>query len=237
MSNSATAILTELQALADSERAAVSRSFFKTGKGQYGEGDEFLGIRVPDLRRLARTHRQTSLDDVAQLLASPYHEARLVGLLIMVYAFEKAADAGRTSIFNCYLQNLARINNWDLVDLSAPNIVGEYLGPGRHALLARLAKSERLWDRRIAILATFAFIRRGYYDETLRIAKLLLHDGHDLIHKAVGWMLREVGKRDYRREEAFLKQYAAVMPRTMLRYAVERFPPANREAFMTMQSS
>lgn len=235
MTDSATAILTELKARSDSATAAQAQRYFKTGKGEYGEGDRFLGIRAQPLRQLAKAHRETALDDVVRLLASPYHEARSVALLILVHAYQKGDAARRAAIFDLYLRNTARINGWDLVDVSAPHIVGAHLGPGRHALLTRLAKSKSLWERRIAMLATMSFIRHDYYDETLRIARLLLHDEHDLIHKAVGWMLREIGNRDRACEETFLREYAAVMPRTMLRYAIEKFPEPLRRQYLRVR--
>jgi 3-methyladenine DNA glycosylase AlkD len=232
MSNSAAVISRTLQAAGDTERAVHAQRYFKTGKGQYGEGDVFLGIRVPELRRFAVMFSDTAHGELVELLQSPFHEARLLALLILVRGYQRGDSSQRKAIFDLYLANTTWINNWDLVDLSAPNIVGGQLGPGKHALLTRLAKSTSLWERRIAILATAAFIRAGYYDETLRISALLLHDEHDLIHKAVGWMLREVGKKDRAVEEQFLEQHAAHMPRTMLRYAIEKFPPALRSHYM-----
>ena len=237
MPNSAAVISKTLQAAGDAERAAHSQRFFKTGKGQYAEGDVFLGIRVPELRRFAATFSDTSAGELVKLLHSPFHEARLLALLILVRGYQRGDSSRRKAIFDLYRSNTRWINNWDLVDLSAPNIVGGQLGPGRHALLTRLAKSTSLWERRISILATAAFIRAGYYDETLRISAMLLHDDQDLIHKAVGWMLREVGKKDRAVEEEFLREHHDVMPRTMLRYAIEKFPPALRARYMLRKSS
>jgi 3-methyladenine DNA glycosylase AlkD len=187
---------------------------------------------VPAARAVAKAHAALPLPDIRKLLRSPYHEARLVALLIMVRAHQRGDQATRDRLHRLYLENTRYVNNWDLVDLSAGYLVGMHLGPGKHALLAQLAKSKLLWERRIAIIATFAFIREDYFDETLRIARLLLRDEHDLIHKAVGWMLREVGKRDQALEQRFLDEHAAVMPRTMLRYAIERFTPKLRAHYM-----
>ncbi len=233
------AVEAALAALANPTQAQTSAWFFKTGPGDYGEGDQFRGIRVPVLRKLARQARELRHDEVIALLHSPYHEDRLLALLIWVAQFERGDEATRTRIFDAYLDNTASINNWDLVDSSAPQIVGAYLyAAGRvhdEPLLTRLAQSSLLWERRIAIMATFTFIRQGSYDETLRLADLLLHDPHDLIHKAVGWMLREVGLRDLALEETFLAPRYTTMPRTMLRYAIEKFPQARRQAYLKGQ--
>ena len=228
----AATITAELEARANPETAKALQRFFKTGKGEYAEGDRFLGLKVPASREVAKAHSALSLAEIEKLLRSPYHEARLVALLIMVRGHQRGDQATRDRLHRLYLENTRYVNNWDLVDLSAAYLVGTHLGPGRHALLTRLAKSELIWERRIAIIATFAFIREGYFDETLRIAKLLLRDAHDLIHKGVGWMLREVGKRDQAVEQRFLDQHARVMPRTMLRYAIERFSPKLRAHYM-----
>lgn len=229
---SAALVLRELQALRNPDRALVSQRFFKTGPGQYGEGDRFLGLDVPTLRGLAKEHAQLPSTDCAKLLASAWHEARLLALLIMVEQYPCADAAQQTAIYKLYMSSTERINNWDLVDASAEHIVGAYLQGRSRAPLLRLARAKDLWQRRIAILATFHYIKQGEFAETLRIAELLLHDEHDLIHKAVGWMLREIGKRDRSVEEAFLKVRAANMPRTMLRYAIERFTPALRQRYM-----
>jgi 3-methyladenine DNA glycosylase AlkD len=223
-----------LQSLANPTQAALLRSFFKTGKGQYGEGDQFLGIKVPVLRSLVKPHQDLSASDLRRLLHSPIHEYRFVALMIWVYRFEHTQDpAQQGDIFQNYLANTRWINNWDLVDCSAPNIVGGYLLSRDRKILYSLAKSDNLWERRIAILATFAFIRQGESADTFAIADILLQDSHDLIHKAVGWMLREVGKRiSEPAEQAFLLPRAASMPRTMLRYAIERFSPQDRQRFM-----
>lgn len=213
--------------------AAKSRRFFKTGKGEYGEGDKFLGIRVPVLRRLCREYRGAPLRTALELLKSPFHEARLLALLMLVDRYERSRDDGeRGAIYRAYLRHTARINNWDLVDCSAPRIVGAHLLDKDRAPLYRLARSKSLWERRIAIMATFSFIRDDDFSDTLRIAELLLRDGEDLIHKAAGWMLREVWKRDPDALKIFLAQHAREMPRVMLRYAVEKLPPGERRAWL-----
>jgi 3-methyladenine DNA glycosylase AlkD len=264
----------QLQALGDAVTAAQSMRFFKTGPGQYGEGDLFLGIRVPVLRRMAKELINTPLDETIQLLQSPFHEARMLALLIWVYQAKRGDKT--LPLYRAYLANTARINNWDLVDVSAEHIIGRHLFeryyappypveskrnvehasrirervsaqkhrlpriPGKPVLqyssalppLTRLAKSDSLWERRIAILSTFHFIRRNDFADTLAIAELLLNDKEDLMHKAVGWMLREVGKRNREVEEAFLLPRCQQMPRTMLRYAIERFPEPLRLAYL-----
>lgn len=235
MTDSAAAITKALKSLANEEIAAGSRRFFKTGAGQYGEGDEFLGIRVPEQRRVAKAYERAPLSEVEKLLHSPYHEVRLVALLILVRQFERGTDDHRQAVFDLYLSNTHRINNWDLVDLSAPNIVGAHLGPGEHRLLTRLAQSDSLWERRIAVLATLWFIRRGYHSETLRLATILMRDPADLIHKAVGWMLREVGKKDVSVLERFLEEYGDRLPRTALRYAIERLPESKRREYLALR--
>ena len=205
--------------------------FFKTGPGEYGEGDRFLGISVPAVRKVATACRDLSLPAIADLLRSPWHEERLLALLLLVRQYTDGTPAHRDAIYRLYIRSTAHINNWDLVDCSA-SIVGVHLHKSGRMQLRRLARSSSLWERRIAIVATYAYTRRGEFDETLRIAALLLNDPHDLIHKAVGWMLREVGKRDRAVEEAFLRTHARRMPRTMLRYAIERFPAAQRRRFL-----
>jgi 3-methyladenine DNA glycosylase AlkD len=225
-----------LRRRASPEKAKVLARFFKTGKGEYGEGDQFLGVVVPDQRAVAKEHKALSLPDIRLLLHSPIHEHRLTALLILTYQFPKATPPARKRIFDFYLANTARVNNWDLVDLSAPNIVGAFLlGKPRRRLYA-LARSAALWERRIAIVATHAFIRNGEYGDTLAIAAALLGDRHDLLHKAVGWMLREVGKRDEAVLENFLRRHAATMPRTALRYAIERMPEGKRRRYLAMKN-
>jgi len=222
----------ELRGLASPEVAHIQQSFFKTGKGQYGEGDVFLGIKVPVLRVLAKQHRDAGLDTVAVLLDSRYHEERVFALLLLMQFYQRADDAGKQAAFDLYLGSTHRINNWDLVDISAPHIVGRHLEDRPRKVLQRMAKSASLWERRIAIIATFHFIRLNDFADTLQIARTLLRDEHDLMHKAVGWMLREVGKRDLSTEEAFLKAHYQSMPRTMLRYAIERFPEQKRKNYL-----
>lgn len=228
----AAAIRKHLRRLADGKRAAISARFFKTGPGEYGEGDRFVGIRVPVLRRLARHYQATPVDQIRVLLASPVHEQRLLALLLLVRAFGQADPAGQRKIYRLYLAQLRWINNWDLVDSSAGPIVGAYLQDRSRKPLHRLARSKNLWRRRIAVLATFHFIKNREYAETLALAKLLLKDQEDLIHKAVGWMLREIGKRDRTSLEKFLRRHHQTMPRTMLRYAIERLPKAMRRRYL-----
>jgi len=211
----------DIQKLADPERAKHSLRFFKTAPGEYGEGDKFLGLTVPQCRQLVRKYKDLSLLNTTRLLHSPYHEERLIALLILVHNFPKDPK----KIYDLYLKSTKYINNWDLVDLTAPRIVGEYLLDKPVDILFKLAKSKSLWERRITILATFAFIYQGNPKPTLKIAEMLLHDKEDLIHKAVGWMLREVGKRCSQKSLTdFLNQHYKVMPRTMLRYSIERLP-------------
>ena len=222
----------ELHALANKRTAEILQRFFKTGPGEYGEGDRFLGIRVPQLRALVRRFRLLAHEHVLNLLHSPWHEQRLLALLLLVEQYRHGTDAERDAIYRAYLENTHYINNWDLVDSSAEHIVGSHLDPGKLAVLEELARSESLWERRIAMLATFHWIKQGQFRPALRMAKLLLKDPHDLIHKAVGWMLREVGKRDVTVEEKFLREHYRNMPRTMLRYAIERLPERRRRQYM-----
>jgi 3-methyladenine DNA glycosylase AlkD len=226
------AIHRRMKTLGRSSHTAVLRRFFKTGAGHYGAGDRFLGIRVPMLRKLAREYQALSFRNVAALLKSPWHEERLLALFILVQQYARGDAARRDAIYRLYMSSTFRINNWDLVDCSAAHIVGAHLRQSDRTDLRRLAKSSLLWERRIAIMATFQYIKCRHFDTTLSVARLLLDDPHDLIHKAVGWMLREIGKRDRAVEEAFLRLYAGRMPRTMLRYAIERFPPALRRRYL-----
>jgi 3-methyladenine DNA glycosylase AlkD len=224
-----------LRALADPDVAAFLARYFRTGPGEYGEGDRFLGIRVPVLRTLSREFRGMRADAAAELLRSEWHEERLMALLILVDAFDRGDAAVREEIFHLYLCHTRWVDNWDLVDLSAPRVVGAFLEDGDRGVLEGLARSESVWERRIAVLATFHFIRRGELSDTLRMARALLDDPHDLIHKAVGWMLREVGKRDLAALDTFLREHAGRMPRTMLRYATEKLPEAQRRAFRAVR--
>ena len=223
---------TALDALRDPAIAASSQRFFKSGPGEYGEGDRFLGIRVPVLRRLARMHRSLPLDQVVEHLRSVWHEERLLALLILVEQDRRGSAESRERIHSTYLGHTRFVNNWDLVDTSAEHLVGAHVGPDDLTLLERLAGSSSVWERRIAMLATFHWTKQGVSEPALRIANLLLDDPHDLIHKAVGWMVREVGKRDPQRVEAFLAERYRRMPRTMLRYAVERLPEARRQRYL-----
>jgi 3-methyladenine DNA glycosylase AlkD len=225
-------IVEDLDKLKDPEKARVLSRFFKTGKGEYGEGDIFLGIPVPLQRKVARKYPGLSLEDAQGLLSSKIHEHRLVALLILIFKYRRSDGKGKSEIFDFYLKNTSGINNWDLVDLSAQHIIGDYLLMSDRSLLQKLAQSKNFWERRIAIMSTFAFIRNQQFEDTLRIAAMLMHDKHDLIHKAVGWMLREVGKRDGEQLERFLKKYSGVMPRTMLRYSIERFDEGKRKAYL-----
>jgi 3-methyladenine DNA glycosylase AlkD len=218
--------------VASPERAKTNRWFFKTGPGQYGEGDRFLGVSLPALRQLARQYERLSRRDVVQLMKSPWHEERLLALLILIRQYAHRDERGRQAIHQLYLRHRRWINNWDLVDVSASQLVGAHLAGGDRRLLRRLARSRSLWERRIAMIATYHYIRRNDFADALVIAGLLVDDMHDLIHKAVGWMLREVGKRDRHVEERFLRKHAARMPRTMLRYAVERFPERLRVRYL-----
>ena len=269
MTSTAKHIRTSLTTYASPEKARLYARFFKTGKGEYGEGDRFLGITVPDVRRVAKAYyKQVTLNIIQKLIQSPYHEMRLCALVMLVYQYNIADDSSKQQINTFYLRNTKFINNWDLVDLTAPNIVGDFLlknisvtedtyfaqttgfsrGVRRKQntvsreklpiILVELSRSQSLWERRIAILSTFAFIRAGRHQEAFDIAEILLHDKHDLIHKAVGWMLREVGKRaDQKLLCAFLDKHADTMPRTMLRYAIEHLTSQKRKYYMHLKKS
>lgn len=221
-----------LAALGNSDAAAFAQRYFKTGPGEYGEGDRFRGIRGPVLRKLAKECLNLPMGEVERLLHAKFHEDRALALLILVGQFAKADAARRAAIYELYLSNTRFINGWDLVDVSAPGVVGAFLLDKDRRPLRKLAKSPVLWERRIAIIATQHFIRRGDFSETLRIARILLLDREDLIHKAVGWMLREVGNRDRQLEEGFLRLHYQRMPRTMLRYAIEKFPEPLRQKYL-----
>lgn len=227
----------KLKALSSPEAAKSAARFFKTGPGQYGEGDTFIGIKVPTLRTISREFRLMSLDEIELLLQSPIHEERHLALMILVLQVAKSDDAKRKAAFDCYLRNTQFINNWDLVDCSAPEIVGGFLMSRSRKPLLKLAKSKSLWERRIAIVSTQHFIRHSDLGDTLTISRMLLKDKENLIHKAAGWMLREVGKKDQAVLEGFLDQHATAMPRTMLRYAIERFTPTRRQAYLGAKDS
>lgn len=236
---SAQSIQDELARAADPQKAALYPKFFKTGPGEYAEGDVFLGVTVPEQRRIARRNKALPLEQVHELVHSKVHEHRFTGFVILVEQFERADAPGRERLFAFCREHLAGLNNWDLVDTVAPKLIGAYLleHPELQPLLYEYAHSPVLWERRIAILSTLAFIRAGQYADTLKLAEVLLHDEHDLIHKAVGWMLREVGNKDLASEESFLDRHAGEMPRTMLRYAIEKFPKAKREHYMKSSPS
>lgn len=222
----------ELEAYIDPVKREYLPNFFKTGKGQYGEGDKFLGVVVPNTRLVAKKHKEEPFEVMAGLLQSEWHECRLCALLMLVERFKKSAEKERKVIYDFYLMQTAHINNWDLVDLSAPYIVGEYLKDKPREDLYRLADSTLLWDQRIAVVATVTLIRNNDFIDILRLAELLLHHPHDLMQKAVGWMLREMGKRDKDLLLQFLDKYALDMPRTMLRYSIEKLTEEERRHYM-----
>ena len=222
----------DLLQLANEQIAEHSQRFFKTGKSEYGEGDIFLGIRVPLLRRLVKKYRGISITEVHKLLHSKFHEERLLAVLMLVQLFKSADESVQKQVYDLYLENTEFINNWDIVDISAAKIVGAHLHEKDKAPLSDLVQSKNLWERRIAIISTFYFIRQNEFDDTLKIAKILLNDKEDLIHKAVGWMLREVGKREIELEEEFLQEHYKIMPRTMLRYAIEKFTETSRKMYL-----
>jgi 3-methyladenine DNA glycosylase AlkD len=222
----------ELSFYTNFEKANLLQRFFKTGKGQYGEGDIFLGIIVPDTRKVAKKYTELSFLEIKKILYSKIHEERLCALLILVEKFNKSDKTEQRQVFDFYIKNVKQVNNWDLVDLSAPKIVGEYLLNKPKDILYRFAKSNNLWQKRIAIISTFTFIKNERYNDTFRIADILMKDKHDLIHKAVGWMLREVGKKNLRKEEGFLKKHYKSMSRTMLRYAIEKFSEEKRIKYL-----
>tara|TARA_B100000959_G_C14894983_1_gene588367 strand:- start:622 stop:1326 length:705 start_codon:yes stop_codon:yes gene_type:complete len=225
-------IVDHLHSLANPEIAEHSRRFFKTARGEYGYGDKFLGIRVPVIRQSVKKYKTAPLSVVKKILQSEYHEIRLFALLLLVLQFSKGSSDEQEKIYTVYLKNTRQINNWDLVDTSAHHIVGKYLENKDKSILYKLSKSSSLWERRIAIISTFQFIRNNKFKETLQISTQLLNDREDLIHKAVGWMLREVGKRNLARETGFLKSHYKTMPRTMLRYAIEKFSKKERQKYL-----
>ncbi|MBA1443948.1 MAG: DNA alkylation repair protein [Chromatiales bacterium] len=216
-------------------KAEILQRFFKTGPGEYGEGDRFYGVVVPDQRKVARQFKTLALPVVEQLLQSAFHEERLTALFILIQQFEKGDLAAKKRIYQTYVRHMKHINNWDLVDSSAPHIIGAWLEQRDRSQLYEWADSDDLWQRRIAMLATFSYIKNGEFEDALHIAEKLLDDSHDLIHKAVGWMLREIGKRDLPREIHFLDRHAATMPRTMLRYAIEKLPESQRQAYLKLK--
>ncbi len=221
-------LIKELDQTGNSAKAQILCGFFKTGKGQYGEGDIFLGITVPQSRKIAKKYKKLDFDELEKLLHSKIHEHRLIALLILLEKFQEE----KKLTYEFYLKNILQVNNWDLVDSSADKIIGEFLFSKNKKLLYEFARSKNLWIRRISIISTFNFIKKGKFSETLKISEMLLDDKHDLIHKAVGWMLREVGKRNQEVEEEFLKKHYKKMPRTMLRYAIERFSVEKKKFYM-----
>ena len=222
----------ELETYADPVKREYLPRFFKTGKGEYGEGDKFLGVVVPNTRTVAKQHKDAPFAVMAELLQSQWHECRLCALLMLVERFKKSSEKERKLIYDFYLSQTARINNWDLVDLSAPGIVGEYLKDKSRDDLYRLADGALLWEKRIAVVSTYTLIKNGDFTDILALSERLLHHPHDLMRKAVGWMLREMGKRDKDLLVQFLEKHSKVMPRTMLRYAIEKFPEEERKEFM-----
>jgi 3-methyladenine DNA glycosylase AlkD len=228
-------LLLDVKQLADPEKAKLYGRFFKTAPGQYGAGDKFLGLNVPSQHLISKKYNRLSLSHIHELLASVYHEHRVIGLMILLLQFTKATPKDRKTFFDFYLAHTVKVNNWDLVDISAPTLVGDYLQDRDKAVLYRLAISNTVWERRIAIISTLTFIRHGQYMDTLEISKMLLADRHDLIHKAVGWMLREVGKRDLSALTTFLDHHFSRMPRTSLRYAIEKFPPSLRAHYLALR--
>lgn len=231
---SAQTVFQSLRALADPDRAAHNARYMQARPGGYGEGDQFLGIKVPELRRVAKAHRTLDFDDIAELVESPFHEVRLTGFFILIHRFRTRDKSAKEQAYEFCLQHLGRLDNWDLVDSVAPHILGVHMRahPDQKQRLYHWARSADLWERRIAMLSTKEFIRQREFDDALAIAELLLDDAHDLIHKAVGWMLREIGERDRACAESFLDAHGQSMPRTMLRYAIEKFPPERRKYYM-----
>jgi len=220
--------------LTDFEQAKVLQKFFKTGKGEYGEGDVFLGLNSQQIKDVAKKFQNLNLKNIQELINSKIHDERMCGLRILLHQYKKAKKdyVKKRKIFEFYLDNSKKINNWDLVDVSAPNIVGDFLLRENTGILKKFAISENLWEKRIAIVSTYAFIKNKNFGETLAISDILLNDEHDLIHKAVGWMLREIGKRNKNVLEIFLKERYKKMPRTMLRYAIEKFPDGERKKYL-----
>lgn len=222
----------ELKQLGNKEHATRLQKYFKTGRGEYGEGDRFIGIRVPALRKIVKKYREISIGEASEFIKSPFHEERLFSLLVLVDLFKKANDKDKKKIYTLYLSNTKFINNWDLVDASAGHIIGAYLLTRDKKPIYLLARSKNIWERRISIMSTSHFIEYNKFVDTLNIAEILFGDEEDLIHKAVGWMLREIGKRDFELEERFLGKYYKGMPRTMLRYAIEKFPEEKRQGYL-----
>lgn len=223
----------ELRRVSDKEKAKILQGFFKTAPGEYGHGDIFIGLTVPQIRKIANEHKTIKLKDVLALLKSPIHEERLLSLIVMVSKFKEGTSSDKKQIYEAYLKNTKYINNWDLVDLTAHAIVGAFLKDSKREKLYELVRSKNLWERRIAVISTFYFIKSNSFDDSLKIAEILLNDKEDLIHKATGWMLREVAKKDKGLVEDFLLEHHGRMPRTMLRYAIERFPEKERKRYLS----
>lgn len=232
MMTSLSALKKKVRTKAKKDRAKTNAWFFKTGKGEYGEGDKFLGLTMPEQRAVARQFRDLSLKEVERLLKGVWHEERMIGLLILVHRYEAGTEVEKEKIFAYYIKHRHAVNNWDLVDVTTPSIIGDFLYTRNKDLLYTYARSKNLWERRIAIVATYPFIKRGLLQDTFRISKLLLNDTEDLIHKAVGWMLREVGKQDRKKLERFLTKHIQELPRTTLRYAIEHFPEEKRQEYL-----
>lgn len=230
-------IIAALEARGSAEKAANSAWFFKTGEGQYGYGDKFIGVSVPEQRIIAKEFKDLSLREIQNLLNSKFHECRLTALIILVNQFKKANEKTRKEIFDFYIANTKNINNWDLVDSSASQIVGAYLLDKDRKLLYKFARSNSMWERRISVISTFAFIDQNQFDDSLEIAKILINDAEDLMHKAVGWMLREMGKRDLQTLTNYLNLNAHLLPRTSLRYAIEKYPEATRKRFLAIKKA
>ena|ERR1035437_6911523 len=222
----------QLRLFADVEKATLLQRFFKTGKGEYGEGDIFLGVMVPYTRKVAKKFTDLTLPEIKELLYSKIHEERLCAFILLEEKYRKADEAGRKKVFDFYIKNAKQANSWDLVDLFAPKIAGDYLMNKDKSILYKFAVSKNLWEKRISILSTFWFIKYNKFKDSFKIAEILMNDKHDLMHKAVGWMLREIGKRNLAKEEKFLRKYYKNMPRTMLRYAIEKFPEDKRKQYL-----
>lgn len=228
MKNDLTKLKNNLKRKSDADRSQNLSRFFKTGKGEYGEGDKFLGITVPEIRKITKKYKELDIEDILKLLESSYHEERMTALIIMTLRYPKEKD----TFYNLYINNTKYINNWDLIDTTCPRIIGDYLLDKPRDILYEFANSNDLWKKRIAIISTLTFIRNNEYEDTMKISEILLNDSHDLMHKAVGWMLREVGNRSKSTEVKFLNKYYKIMPRTMLRYAIEKFPEVERKKYL-----
>ncbi|MGB0454744.1 MAG: DNA alkylation repair protein [Bacteriovoracaceae bacterium] len=226
----------KLKKLANPKIAEHSQRFFKTGKGEYGEGDKFLGIRVPRLRELAKEHHDLKLTEVKKLLKSPYHEIRLCGFILLVNQYNKSKEEKvKDKLYKAYVSHFKYLNNWDLIDVTCHKIIGPHLKETKRSELYKWARSKKLWEKRISIISTFHYVREGDLDDSYKLAEILLNDDHDLMHKAVGWVLRDCGKRDFKRLESFILKNYKKMPRTMLRYAIEHFPETKRKKILRMK--